>query len=206
MSFTKSHAVKRLYQPGNQLQLQWSGRLESHLGRFKADMERPYAAFFMHSPTKLISLNTLTVLLRQILAEHDPQPLLFHATSHLLESMMTEEEWRFEYLKFEQLLLDEMGYGLDLERCAATGSDQDLYYISPKTGRAVSKQAGAAYHDRLFKFPQCFVSDQKREKSNDTEIIEGLTITGFFLEKYLKQELSASLPECRRQLLKLVGD
>ena len=109
------------------------------------------------------------------------------------------KDWLNKYILWELFLLSEMGYGLDLKKCTVSGSTKDLFYVSPRSGKAVSKLVGNKYHQKLFKLPNFFINTSKKV---DKKIIKnGFEITGFFLNKYLKKNHNKDLPFYRKKIL-----
>lgn len=142
------------YQPGNILQLEWSARLAEHLGSLKCELQQPIAAYVMNDPLRLAALNSLLALTGASMAEHDPHPKLYQALKALLQALKQNENWQESYARFELLLLEESGFQLELTRCVATGETENLIYVSPKSGSAVSAEAGEPYKDKLLRLPE----------------------------------------------------
>jgi DNA repair protein RecO (recombination protein O) len=179
-----------LYQPGNLVSATWSARLAEHMGSIKAEMIKPYAALIMPHKNALTQLSSAATLLATALPERHSYPKIYDALQHLLAHLAyAPEECLAEYIRFELLLLAETGFGLDLSSCAATGIKEDLIYVSPKSGRAVSRDAGAPYHDKMLKNP-ALCSPQ-----------EGLATTYYFLEHWLYESLHRKIPAARRRLM-----
>ena len=170
-----------LYQTGNEVQARWRSRLSEHLGVFNCELKKANAADFLEHPLKLAALSSACSVIEFALPERE----VFHGTylglKILISSLKNENIWPIIYIKLELGLLKELGFGLDLLSCAATGSKQNLIYISPKSGRAVSEQAGKKYHKKLLKLPQ-FLLDTSLEVTQ-SDIHEALKITGFFLQQ-----------------------
>lgn len=195
-SLRKSGAI---CQPGNQVALHWSARLEEHLGHFSCESEAAYTAHIFSSPPKLLALEALCDTLYRTLPEREPQQDIFYAFQHFIRHMTDPlsslQEWMADYVKIELLLLTTLGYGLDLSCCAATGETESLCYVSPKSGRAVSAEAGAPYHDKLLPLP-CFLT-QPEHTPDKSEIIDGIRLTSYFLEKYIFSLQHAKMPSSR---------
>ena len=146
--FVRSGASRKMaatLQPGTQLDVAWRARLEDHLGTYTAEALQS-RAYLMSDRKTLAGLNALTGLLCFALPEREPHGALYRQTLTVLE-MMDGEFWTIAYLRWELSLLDELGFGLDLTTCAVTGTDQDLTYISPKSGRAVTASAVGQWKD-----------------------------------------------------------
>ena len=148
----RSRRLRPILQPGNTLALTWRARLHEHLGNFRVEPVTERSAGLMRSSVGGFGLALAAAHLR-LLPERDPHPRLFHAFAAMLDCFDRPALAAELMVRFELLLLDELGFGLDLESCAATGTRDDLVYVSPKSGRAVSRAAGTAYSDRLFVLP-----------------------------------------------------
>jgi len=186
-----SRKLAPILQPGAQLDVQWRARLEDHLGTYRVEPLKSRAAMIMDDRAALAGLNAICALLHFCLPEREAHPRLYGATQDILAALCLGGDWRREYLLWEVLLLEEMGYGLDLGRCAVTGSDQGLAFVSPKTGRAVSRAGAGVWADRLLPYPD-----------PDAGITEALQTTGYFLQHWLAAALGdRDLPEARARLL-----
>ncbi|AUH32757.1 DNA repair protein RecO [Paracoccus tegillarcae] len=188
-----------MLQPGTRLSLRWRARLDDQLGTFtvEPDQARPG---LLADPLALAGLNAVCALLAYALPERDPHPRLAVSTEALLDRMDTETGWAEDYLRWEMQLLDEMGFGLDLSDCAVTGAHEGLAYVSPRTGRAVSRAGAGQWADRLLPLPALLggAGDNRGDG-----IAEGLAITGHFLDTRLAQELVGKpLPAARARLLR----
>ena len=142
-----------ILQPGAQLDLTWRARLEEHLGSYQAEPLRSRAAAALSGRLALAGLNAVTALLSFCLPERAAYPALYARTEQLLDLLEQEDLWPLAYLHWEVALLEEMGFGLDLTACAVTGTQEDLTYVSPKTGRAVSEAGAGDWADRLLPLP-----------------------------------------------------
>lgn len=180
----RSRAMQPTLQPGNTVNLVWRARLEEHMGMFAVEGERLRAGRLMASPMALQGLHWLAALLR-LLPERDPHAGLFAMAEaiadHFDEAALAPEL----VVRFELAILAELGFGLDLDSCAATGVREDLVYVSPKSGRAVSRTAGAPYADRMLPLP-AFISAEAGAAGTSMEEMEaGLRLTGYFLRRDL---------------------
>ena len=147
----------------------------------------------------LAGLNAVTALLAFALPEREAHAALFTQTERLLDLLGQGELWPLAYLRWEVLLLEEMGYRLDLGACAVTGTTEDLVYVSPKSGRAVSRDAAGDWADRMFPLPDVL---RGIGPAPDTEIAEGFVTTGYFLKAHLAQDLGTKpLPEARARFV-----
>jgi len=183
-------------QPGNQLALTWRARLSDQIGVFTAEPVTSRARV-MEDPLALAGLTSACALLHTALAERDPHPLLYTRTMALLDAMATGCDWVADYLRWEMLLLDEIGFGLDLSRCAITGQRDDLAFVSPRTGRAVSRGAAGDWAPKLLPLPQALMG---QGPASLPEVAQALAITGHFLAREFATE-HRPLPEARARLL-----
>ncbi|MFM7345750.1 MAG: DNA repair protein RecO [Tagaea sp.] len=189
----KSAAV---YEPGNRVDALWRARLPEHLGNWTCELVEAIPARLMDEPARLEALASATAILDAVLPEREPHEGLYDATRDLF-GRLDEPAWREDYVRWECRCLADLGFGLDLESCAATGVVDDLRYVSPKTGRAVSAEAGAPYADRLFPLPPFLRGGGKAELG---ELVTGLDIAGHFLERHALAPQSKTLPGARVRL------
>ena len=197
-----SRKMAAVMQPGTQLAVTWRARLDDHLGSYSVEPLQSRAGL-LADRLALSGLNAICAMLRAGLAEREPHPQLWRATMALLAALEANPDWPPEYLRWELLLLEEMGFGLDLGRCAVTGARDDLAYVSPRTGRAVSRGGAGDWADRLFALPQCLLG---QGTASPDELRQGLAITGHFLTRELGPLLNGRpLPEARARLILLLG-
>jgi DNA repair protein RecO (recombination protein O) len=190
-------------QPGAQLDLTWRARLEAQLGSFTVEPVKARAPLLMGDAPALAGLNAMVALLSFALPERTPQPRLYPHSLALFDALGGDADWPLHYLHWEAALLDDLGFGLDLSVCAATGSRDDLAYVSPRTGRAVSRAGAGAWADRLLPLPPCLLG---QGPATLTELLEGLRTTGHFLEHHLAPSLGdRPLPAARRRLLEALA-
>ena len=187
---------RALLQPGNLVAVNWRGRLAEHLGTFEIELVRAHAAGLIDDPDRLAALSSAAALIALALPEHDPHGDVFHDL-HRLIAALDSTGWPAQYVAWECALLAALGFGLDLTACAATGVNDDLAYVSPRSGRAVSRSAGAPYHDKLLPLPGFLWRDVPAEGA---EIVAGLTLTGHFLHHHLLEPQGRLLPEARARL------
>ncbi|WP_299680163.1 DNA repair protein RecO [uncultured Roseobacter sp.] len=194
-----SRKIAPILQPGAQLDLTWRARLEDHIGSFVVEPVRSRAAAALGDRLALAGLNAVTALLGFCLPDREPHPRLYLQTEQLLDLLDQPEVWPLAYLRWELLLLEEMGYGLALEVCAVTGQRDDLAYVSPKSGRAVSRAAAGDWADRLLPLPDVL---RGIGSGGDAEVAEALRTTGHFLTAHLATDLGhAPLPEARARFV-----
>ena len=195
----RSRQLRPVLQVGNHVSAEWRARVPESLGFFKLELTRAYAATAMADPLALAGLASLADLAR-LLPERDPHANLFEITHFVLGFLDDPDVWPALYVRWELALLDELGVGLDLETCAASGRTDDLVYVSPKSGRAVSAEAGAPYADRLLALP-AFLRKRDNRTTNHVDIKSGLALSGHFLLTRVMQPDNREMPEARQRLL-----
>ncbi len=183
----------------NLVKATWSARIEDNLGTITAEPIRSIAAEIMHDPLRIKAASSAIALIDTFLMDREAHPQLFDDLLELLTHAGHETDFLETYVHFEMNLLADLGFGLDLATCAVTGVDDNLKYISPKTGRAVSGQAGEPYAAKLFALPAFMRSHGAAETKED--ITTALEITGFFLSRaMLGMNDKVYLPESRNML------
>lgn len=194
----RSRKLRPVLQTGNHVDVSWKARLSENLGHFSLEMRKPFPALLMEDAAALTAISSLAELAR-LLPERDPHPNLYEVTLFVLGFLDDREVWPALYARWEMALLDELGMGLDLSRCAATGVTSDLIYVSPKSGRAVSAAAGEPYKDRLFPLPG-FLRPGAKGDVSAADIVAGLDLTGHFLEVRVTRARGLEMPEARSRL------
>ena len=179
----RSRAMQPVLQPGNRVEAVWRARLDEHLGEFKLEPLRLRAARLMETATAVYGVQAMGALLR-LLPERDPHPHLYEALDVILETMDDPADAGELFVRFELAVLNDLGYGLDLTECAATGTREDLQYVSPKSGRAVCRQAGTPYADRLLALPP-FLNEDARAAADPESMAAAFRLTGFFLHRHV---------------------
>jgi DNA repair protein RecO (recombination protein O) len=192
--------ARPLLQPGNRLQLTWKARLPEHLGHYALEPMQLFGGRLLDDPLRLAALGAATALLDETLAEREPHPQLYAGLLKLLEAMLADPRWLETYIRFELLVLQDLGFALDLETCAVTGAAEDLAYVSPRTGRAVSRAAAGELAPRLLALPPFLRGDVPAMFS---DIAAGLRLAGHFLTKHVLAPADRSLPAARERLLAL---
>ena len=182
---------------GNTVDIEWKARTDENLGTFKFELQKCGAAGFLSDPLKLAALQSACALCDQSLPEREGHPGLYRGFVALLETFR-EDIWAAAYVIWEIALLKELGFSLDLTRCAAGGDSRTLAYVSPKTGRAVCYAAGEAYKSRLLDLPSFLKPNGGPTEEED--IITGLKVTGYFLEHWAFAHHNHGIPEARRRL------
>lgn len=198
-----SRKVAPILQPGAQLDLAWRARLEDHIGSFQVEPLRSRAAASMGDRLSLAGLNAVTGLLGFCLPERLPHPTLYRESERLLDLLGQTDVWPLAYLRWELCLLHEAGYALSLDACAVTGRTQDLIYVSPKSGRAVSRSAAGEWAKRLLPLPDVL---RGLGAAPDHEVAEALITTGYFLREHLARDLgNTPLPKARDRFVEAFG-
>ncbi len=154
--------ARGVYQAGNLVAARWRARLAEHLGSFTCELVRSHAAAILDDPLRLAGLASACAVAEATLPERHPYPELYDAFAAMIGALANDPAWSAVYVHWELTLLGELGFGLDLGRCAATGATDDLVYVSPKSGRAVSRLAGEPYRDRLLPLPGFLVGPPDR--------------------------------------------
>lgn len=199
----RSRRLRPALQAGNTVSVEWRARLDEQLGTFSVEEEVSRAGRLIASSAALLGAATMAAHLR-LLAERDPHPALFDAASALLDHLDDPETGRSLFALFELRLLAEFGFGLDLSSCAATGATDDLVYVSPRSGRAVGREPGEPYRDRLLPLAR-FLREGVEEMPGAVEVADAFRLTGFFLEEHLYAPRGLTLPDERTRYVAAVG-
>ena len=196
-----SRRVKPTLQPGNSVHVLWRARLEEQLGSLTCELARARAGELMDSRDALAGLNAFTAVAIAAMPERVAHAAVFRGAEILLDAMVASDaaHWLALYVRWEAGLLDALGFGLDLSECAATGAKTDLIYVSPKTGRAVSRDAAGIYARRLFKLPG-FLMGRNNDETHADEVEAGLALTGHFLLERVLRPHGKVLPPARARL------
>ena len=194
--------MRPVLQPGNAVRATWRARLDEHLGHFAIEGLRLRAAELLDAAHALSGVTHLAALCR-LLPERDPHPLVHADLLAALDCMDDPLAVAVAVARFELMLLAELGFGLDLTQCAATGVAGDLGYVSPKSGRAVSRRAGEPWHDRLLPLP-AFLLDAAPARPSAGELADGFAVTGFFLGRYVFEPRGQRAPDARERFIAAV--
>ncbi len=196
-----SRKMAATLQPGTGLALEWRARLDDHIGTFTVEPLRS-RAHLLSDRLALAGLMSVCALLRVALPEREPHPVLWPVTLALVDAL-GGPDWTQIYLRWELRLLDELGFGLDLTACAVTGVTEGLAFVSPKTGRAVSRAGAGEWADRLLPLPSGLTGAAALSSG---DVLQGLQLTGFFLDRGLRPVLQdRPLPEARLRLVDLLS-
>jgi DNA repair protein RecO (recombination protein O) len=192
---------RAVLQPGNLVAASWRGRLPESLGTLDCELVEAHAARILDDPDRLMALGAATALLLTVLPEREPHEALYAALAGMLDALDSGPLWAQSYVAWECDLLGGLGFGLDLTRCAATGTSDDLAYVSPRSGRAVSRTAGLPYHDKLLPLPGFLWRAMPADRAaNRNEIVAGLALTQYFLVHHVLAPHDGKLPEARERL------
>lgn len=192
-------------EPGNLVKLTWRARIADQLGSYAVEPAHARAAALFHDRMKLSALASLTAVASATLHEREAHPRVFEALDHVLREALSQEALTVAAaaVSFELILLEDLGFGLDLSECAATGATQDLTFVSPKSARAVSAAAAAPYRDKLLALPQFLLDPDHGADWRD--VAEGLALTGFFLERQVLLPQQKTLPLARARFVELIA-
>ncbi len=201
-----SRRMAPVLQPGARLALDWHARLEDHIGTFRVDPRPGRIALILSDRPALAALGSANALVSASLPEREAHPQLYAATLELFESLAVASDWPSLYAAWELALLAELGFGLDLSRCAATGEEEDLIWVSPRSGCAVSRAAGAPWADRLLALPGFLRAGwHDGAPVSRGDLAAALRLTGFFLETRLGPSLPQErLPSARSRAVDLI--
>lgn len=186
--------ARGLYQPGNRVAAAWRARLAEHLGSYRCELVEAGAARALDDPAALAVLAAAAAVAEVCLPEREPHPRAFEGLGRLLGALAELPA----YIAWELDLLAELGFGLDLTRCAATGRGDQLVYVSPKSGRAVSQEAGEPYHDRLLALPGFMAGT---DEATPEALLAGLRLTGHFLDRHVLEPQGRRMPAARTRLV-----
>ena len=198
----QSRTRRPVLQIGNHVDVTWRARLAEQLGQMQLELRTGYAAQMLNDRAGLAVLAAMAALMRY-LPERDPHENLFEISMFVLGYLAEPEVWPALYVRWELALLDDLGFGLDLTACAATGTREDLIYVSPKSGKAVSAAAGAPYKDKLLPLPP-FLRGKHPGAPSLADVLDGLRLTAFFLTVRLYEGHEQALPEARTRLTRLL--
>jgi DNA repair protein RecO (recombination protein O) len=179
-----SSRQRPVLQPGNVVRAVWRARLDEHLGHYTVEPVQLHAASLLAASHVVYGVTHLAALCR-LLPERDPHPEVHDWLSAVLLELDDPLAAAAELVRFELRMLAELGFGLDLSVCAATGNDDDLGYVSPKSGRAVSRGAGEPWHDRLLRLPSFVMDKPEPGAPSPSDLADGFALTGFFLARHV---------------------
>jgi DNA repair protein RecO (recombination protein O) len=197
---------RAILQPGNRIKLTWRARLSEHLGIFTVELAQSRAGDIFEQRAALAGLNALAAVAAAVLPEREPHEAAYEGADALLNAIAAHDftDWAPLFVRWEIGLLNELGFGLDLARCAATGAADDLVYVSPRTGRAVSRAAGEPYRGRLLGLPR-FLLGRQTGNATALDLLAGLQLTAHFLEQWVLTPHDQAVPEARTRLTDLAA-
>lgn len=194
-------------QTGNIVHARWQSRLEEQLGNLTLELTSNIAIHIFDDNLRLCALSSICSLINRTFPERDAYEELFvnllKFLSHLIDG--NNQYFLQEYIELELCILSNLGYGLDVGKCAAGGNDDDLFYISPKTGRSVSLEFGRQYHSKLLKLPEFlkpqYINNSAQNHDILAQIIDGIKLTDYFLDKYVFSQQISKMPEARKRFV-----
>jgi len=190
--------------PGNTLSVNWRARLSEHLGFFNTELIKSRSSNYLNSSINLEVLNSICSLM-DIFPEREECIDLYNIIEELLDNLNNTRLWPFLYIKFELLFIERMGYGLDLSSCAVNGSTDNLNWVSPKTGRAVSALGAKGWEDRLLKLPE-FLGQNEIKSVSKADLLDSLKLTEFFLIKRVYSQYAKNLSSSRKRMFDYLSD
>ncbi|MEX2200764.1 MAG: DNA repair protein RecO [Dongiaceae bacterium] len=195
------------YEPGNRVVATWRARLSEHLGNFTCEVIANPSAGLYDRPLRLAALAAATAVAEAVLPEREPHPAVHDGLERLLAALQADPDplWQARYVRWELALLAELGFGLDLTRCAISGARDGLAFVSPRTGRAVTAEAGAPWQGQLFALP-AFLTDPAMPAESSQAARAGLALTGHFLERHVFLHRTSGEPAARRRLIQRLGN
>lgn len=198
-----SRRNKAALQPGNRLRLTWRSRLENNLGRFQVELVHSPLGSLISDGPRMVALAAICAVVASTMPERECHESVFEALAGYIMLLEAEggqpEVWAGALARIELGILAELGYGLDLSVCAATGTVEDLVFVSPKSGRAVSAAAGAPYRDKLLALPP-FLTEGTDALPSKGDALSALRLTGFFLERQVWVVAGNGQPDARERL------
>lgn len=202
-----SRRLRGVVMPGNEVRASWRARIADHLGTVHVEPAMSRAGFIMDDAARLAALSSACALLDQGLMEREAHPALYNATAVLFDALAAAtDDWAEAYFAWELGFLAELGFGLDLEKCAGDGRRENLGYVSPKSGRAVSLEAGAPWREKLLPLPRFLVGERGRPIANHprTDLADAAQLTGHFLERHVFSHESKGMPAVRGRFVEIL--
>lgn len=193
-----SARLRGILQPGNSVRATWRARLDEHLGNYLVEAANLRAAGFMDKAHALHGVTHLAALVR-LLAEREPHTSIYDELQDILDRLDDPHAVAPLIARFELDFLAELGFGLDLAACAATGAKDDLIFVSPRSGRAVSRAAGEPYRDKLMRLPPFLL--QRTASPAPDDLVDAFALTGFFLDRHAFAPRGLPLPEARARFV-----
>jgi DNA repair protein RecO (recombination protein O) len=195
--------LRPVLQPGNRVGVTWRARLDEHLGQYTVEGLDLAAARFLNLSHALYGVTHVAALCR-LLAERDPHPSIHAALAEIVDELADPCRTGPRVARFELQLLSELGFGLDLDRCAATGATEDLVFVSPKTGRAVSREAGVPWESKLLRLPAFLGEEEGAAEPSASDLADAFTLTGYFLQRHVLEPRGIALLDARASFVSAV--
>jgi DNA repair protein RecO (recombination protein O) len=196
----RSRRLQPTLQPGNSVRVTWRARLDEHLGAYSVEPLEARAGRIMERADALHAIAHIAQLLR-LLPERDPHEALYETAQVVAEHLDDRSAAPALMVRLEFAVLAELGFGLDLSSCAATGRTEDLIYVSPRSGRAVGREAGAPYADKLFTLPPFLIAHGANASPTPDDVAAGFALTGYFLETRVWGPRGLKVPDARASFL-----
>jgi DNA repair protein RecO (recombination protein O) len=197
----RSRRQQPVLQPGNTVHVTWFARLDEHLGNYTVEPAISRAARLMEGRAGVAGITHLAALAR-LMPEREVHGGLFEALELIADALPEVAVAAPLMVRFELEVLQELGFGLDLSECAATGATQDLVYVSPKSSRAVCREAGEAWKDKLLALPGFLTGSGVAETA---DIAAGFRLTGYFLSRHVFEPRGLAMPDAREAFVRLIG-
>ncbi|MSP49084.1 MAG: DNA repair protein RecO [Alphaproteobacteria bacterium] len=192
-----SRGKRPMFEAGNRVTATWRARLSEHLGTWQCELADTPSARIIDDPERLAALAAAAAVADQALPEREPHPRAYDGLLAFI-GVLDSDVFAAAYVGWELGLLAELGYGLDLSQCAATGTNDDLAYVSPRTGKAVSLSAGEPYRERLLPLPAFLIG---RGEAGPEQVLAGLALTGHFLERHAFAPHNRPIPASRTRFV-----
>ena len=193
-------------QPGNEVALSWRARVSDQLGRFTLEPKRARVADLLSSRDRLAAFTAVAALLVIAMPEREIHPRIYNGLIAFLDLLADEAAGLTDYgaglVRLELGVLGDLGFGLDLTACADSGQTEDLVYVSPKSGRAVSRASGAPYKGKLLALPDVLLG---ANRATEPDVTDGLALTGYFLERHVHLWRPEALEQARARFAELFG-
>ncbi|WDM85765.1 DNA repair protein RecO [Ehrlichia sp. JZT12] len=216
--FTQKHGLKKglvryskkiinRVQIGDYINVTWSSRLISNLGCFKYEHIRSTLHYYIKNNLQTMCIAFFTFMLDQVLPENEENYTIYHCLEIFINSIQTEDlNWQIKYLELELTLLSELGFGLDLSKCAVNNTDENLIFISPKTGKAISKTVGLPYQKNLLPLPRLLydVYNNYPYQYSNIDFKLSLNVLGYFLKKHFLTDKNTILLKYREEIIKSI--
>ncbi len=196
-----SQRIRGIIQPGNRVEVTWRARMREHLGTYNIELLESCASDLFDDPLRLAGIASSSAVANRSLPEREPHLGVYRGLLVLINAIKSQDDgeaWVAAYVGWELGLLADLGFGLDLSKCAATGTLDNLTYVSPKTGRAISSSVGKDYHEKLLRLPN-FLTD--KVGGDRIDLIDGLALTGYFLNRHVFGSYNEQSPPARERFV-----